>query len=134
MPETTSTSTDPSAQLSPELTATAGAVPEVKGAENGNGETHPTPSPDVSKSVRTFSETEWNKRQSSWDKERAQMQQDYERRLSQLQAEHQVLNDELNKIRETSFLEAVQAQGGGNKPAKEGTPKQSHGKKIEGRH
>jgi hypothetical protein len=106
-----STSTEGEEQLPAELTAEpkgeGGAVIEpAEGAEETEVREEETPKP------RVYSEEEWNKRQSSWDKQFAETQQSYQTQILQFQQQAQERQDQ-------EFLSKVEADGGDVNAAKE---------------
>lgn len=111
--QNTSTSTDDLGKL---LTDQLGAGKEVaKGAENKEGQTdqlsQDRKEPDKAPALRTYSEEEWNKRQSSIDSQVSKLKSDYENQLTKF-------TDELTKFRQgerekeiQSFLGQAETEG-----------------------
>lgn len=81
------------------VTSTEGATPQAEGAVEA-------------KETRTYTEAEWNARQSSWDKQFAKATSGFESKINDMQKQIEEFNSKRFEIEESNLLRKVESEGG----------------------
>lgn len=87
-----------------DLSSQEGVQGSQEGADTEEGADTPTP--------RTYSEEEWNKRQSSWDSQFETMRKQHRDELSKMTANYQGVLEQLRKQQSETFVRQTEEAGG----------------------